>query len=61
MTIKIKPANKGLLHSKMGIAPGKKIPTKSLAKEKSKADKTDNVKLKKEVVFAQNAKKWNKK
>lgn len=60
MAIKIKPSHKGLLHKAMGIAKGKKIPSSKLAKEKSKATNTGNTKLKKEIVFAQNAKKWNK-
>ena len=58
LTIKVK---KGLLHEKMGISDDKKIPAKSLSKEKGHAEKTGNTKLEKEVVFAQNAKKWNKK
>ncbi len=55
--IKVK---KGLLHEKMGIADDKKISTKALSKEKGKADRTDNATLKKEVVFAENARKWKK-
>ena len=58
LTIKVK---NGLLHEKMGISDDKKIPAKSLSKEKGHAEKTGNTKLEKEVVFAQNAKKWNKK
>lgn len=50
----IKPSHKGLLHKKMGIPTGKKIGTKKLAEEKTKAKKTGNKKLIKEVVFAQN-------
>jgi len=52
---------KGLLHKKMGISEGKKISSSSLSKEKSKAKKSGNTKLEKEVVFAQNARKWNHK
>ncbi len=55
MTIKIKKANRGLLHKKLGVAQGKKIsPSKLIVK------KGDSPKLKKEKIFAQNAKKWKK-
>jgi len=50
----IKPSHKGLLHKKMGIPQGKKIGAKALSKEKTKAKKTGNTKLMKEVTFAQN-------
>lgn len=53
--IDIKPDNKGLLHKKLGIAKGTKIPRKKLA-----VNPNDSAKLKKEKVFAQNAAKWNK-
>lgn len=56
LTIKVK---KGLLHEKMGVSPDKKIPEKSLNKEETKAKKTGNTKLEKEVVFAKNAKSWH--
>jgi hypothetical protein len=59
--IKIKPSHKGLLHEKMGIKKGKKIPTGSLEKEKAEAKKEGDVKELREVVFAENARKWNKK
>jgi hypothetical protein len=58
--IEIKPANKGLLHKKMGIGQGKKISEGSLEAEKAKAKASGNTKLEKEVVFAENAKKWHK-
>ncbi len=48
-TIKIKPANKGLLHKKLGVPQGQKIPKTKLA-----VKKTDSPSLKKEKVFAQN-------
>lgn len=57
MTIKINPKNKGLLHKKMGISQDKPISEKALQKKKKGA----SGKLKKEIVFAENAKKWNHK
>jgi hypothetical protein len=57
LSIKVK---KGLLHEKMGIADDKKIPEGKLNKEEGKAKASGNEKLEKEVVFAKNAKKWNK-
>ncbi len=53
--IKIKASRKGLLHEKLGVAKGKKIPAKKLAaalNSKSPAER-------KEANFARNAKKWN--
>lgn len=58
--IKIDPANKGLLHKKLGISQGKKIGEGTLEAEKSKAKASGNTKLEREVVFAENAKKWHK-
>jgi len=57
MSINIKPGNKGLLHKKLGIKLGKPISSGTL----SKAKKGATGKLKKEIVFAQNARKWNHK
>ena len=57
MVIKIKPENKGLLHKKLGKKQGEKISTSELEKKKKGA----KGKLKKEIVFAENARKWNKK
>lgn len=54
VAIHIKKENRGLLHKKMGIPQGKKIGEGALSVEKSKAKKTHNVKLLREVVFAQN-------
>ena len=54
MAIHIDPAHKGRLHSKLGVAEGKPIPAKKLAK----AEHSANPALKKEAVFAENAKKW---
>lgn len=58
-SININPNNKGLLHKKMGIGQGKHISTGSLEAEKAKAKKSGNTKLEKEVVFAENARKWH--
>lgn len=55
--IHINPANKGKLHEELGVAPGKKIPAKKLAK----AVNSSNPAEKKRAVFAENAKKWNHK
>lgn len=52
---------KGLLHEKMGVKKGNKIGAGSLQKELGHAKATGNVKLEREVVFAQNAKKWHHK
>ncbi len=57
MAIKIKPENKGKLHKELGIAKDKKIPVAKMEKAKSKASPAE----KKSIVFAENAKKWNKK
>lgn len=57
MSIKIKPANKGKLHADMGVPAGKKITTSALKKALPKADPAE----KKRIVFAENARKWNKK
>ena len=59
-SIHIKPGNKGLLHKKMGIDEGSKIADTALRTEEKKAKKSGNTKLEKEVVFAENAKKWHK-
>jgi hypothetical protein len=59
--IHIKKQNKGLLHKKLGIGQGKKISGHTLDAEKARAKKSGNTKLEREVVFAQNAKKWNHK
>lgn len=49
-TIKIKKANRGLLHKKLGIAEGKKIPEAKI----EKAEKSSSPKLRKEAQFAEN-------
>lgn len=54
MTIKIKPSHKGLLHKKLGVPQGEKIPAAKLAK----AAKSKSPALRKEANFAKNAKDW---
>ena len=55
MSINIKSSHKGLLHKKLGVPQGKPMPAAKVAK----AVKSSNPTLKKEAVFAENAKKWN--
>lgn len=50
----------GLLHAELGIPEGEKIPLKRLQSAERRADKTDDSRLKKQVVFAENARKWKK-
>lgn len=57
MTIKIKPSHKGLLHEKLGVPASKKISPGAIARAKNSSSPA----LRKEVTFAQNAKKWNHK
>jgi hypothetical protein len=59
--IRIKPSREGLLHKRMGLKQGKKISEGSLEKEKSAAKKDHDVKELREVVFAENARKWHHK
>lgn len=56
MVIKIKKSHRGLLHKDLGVPAGKKIPAKKLAA----AEKGASPALKKRIVFAENAKSWNK-
>jgi len=55
MAIYIKPSHKGLLHEKLGVPQGQKIPAKKVAKAKN----SDRPALRKEATFAQNAMKWD--
>ena len=55
MTIKIKPAHKGLLHKKLGVKQGEPISEAKI----EKAEASSSPKLRKEAVFAENAKHWN--
>lgn len=48
----------GLLHQKMGVKPGAKIPLAALEKKKAEAKKTHNTKLEEETTFAINARKF---
>jgi hypothetical protein len=57
-SIKIKPANKGKLTSKVGK---KGLATNKLEKTKTKAKESGNTTLEREATFALNAKKWNHK
>jgi hypothetical protein len=61
VAIKIKPANKGKLHKKMGVPAGKKIPTAAIAKKKAAAKKRGDSATVKQTTFALNARKWKKK
>ncbi len=54
--IRIKPSHKGLLHKELGVAEGKPIPAKKLAK----AAKSKSPAERKRAIFAENAKKWSK-
>ena len=57
MAIEIKKKNKGLLHKKLKVPIGKKIPAKKL----TKASKSKSKVLREEVQFAKNAKKFKHK
>ena len=57
MSIKIKPSHKGELHKELGVKPGAKIPAKKLEEAKKGA----SPKEKKQIQFAENAKKWSHK
>ena len=54
--IRIKPANKGLLHKNLGVAPGKKL---TVAQEQ-KAKQSSDPAVRKRATFALNARKWAK-
>lgn len=54
MAISIKPSHKGLLHKKLGVPQGQKIPADKLAA----ASKSKSPALRKEANFAKNAKKF---
>ena len=60
MAIKIKKSHEGLLHKELKVPKGEKIPAVKLKKAASKAKKTGNTKLAKQVTFAKNAAKWKK-
>jgi hypothetical protein len=54
MSIHIKPSHRGLLHKKLGVPTGEKIPAKKLAA----ASKNASPATQKQITFAKNAKKW---
>lgn len=56
MAIKIKPANKGKLHAKLGVPPGDRIPAGKLNAALASASAA----TRKEAQFAKNAKGWNR-
>jgi hypothetical protein len=53
--IKIKPANKGKLHAKLGVPAGDKIPAGKLQAALNSASSS----TRKEAQFAKNAKSWS--
>lgn len=55
MTIKIKPSHKGLLHKKMGVPQGEKIPTAKLEADKASAKRRGDTARVKQDTFAINA------
>jgi len=55
MAINIKPSHEGLLHKKLGVKQGAKIPASKLASAKN----SPNAATRKQATFAQNAKSWN--
>ncbi len=54
--IEIKPSHRGLLHEKLHIPEGEKIPSGKLTEAKNSSSPG----LRKEAIFAQNSKSWNK-
>jgi len=56
MAIDIKTSHKGLLHKKLGVPQGNKIPAGKLAEALNSASPS----LRKEAQFAKNAKSWGK-
>ena len=57
--IHINPAHKGRLHEAMGVPQGRKLTVGDLMSTKKRAKHSGNVKLEKETVFAENARKWH--
>jgi hypothetical protein len=60
-TIKIKKSEKGSLRRDLKVKKGDKIPTKTIDSKLKTAKKDKDTKLEKKLVFAKNARKWNKK
>lgn len=50
----IKPSHRGLLHKRMGVSPGKKIPKGRIRADLKKAERTGNVKDERQDEFALN-------
>lgn len=59
--IHINPAHVGALHRQLGVPEGKPIGLGKLMGAKRRAKVTGSTAEEKEVVFAQNARKWNHK
>ena len=55
MKIRIKPANKGKLHDKLGVPQGRKISLSAL----KRAKQSQSPAMRKEATFAMNARSWN--
>ena len=55
----IKKSHHGLLHKAMGVPEGHRLSIEDIAATKNRAKKSGNVKLEKQAVFAENARKWN--
>ena len=55
MAINIKPSHEGLLHKKLGVKQGSKIPASKLAAAKN----SSSAATRKQATFAQNAKSWH--
>jgi hypothetical protein len=53
--IEIKPSHRGLLHRRLGVAQGKKIPNFMLDKAKNSSDPS----LRRQATFAKNAASWH--
>ena len=56
MAIKIKPSRRGLLHKKLGVKQGSKIPLSALMRAKNSSSPA----MRKEANFAINARGWGK-
>lgn len=56
MSINIKPSHKGLLHKKLGVKQGDKIPASKIVSAKNSSSPA----TRKQATFAANAKKWNR-
>jgi hypothetical protein len=59
--IHIKKSHEGRLHKSLHASTSKKIPSSELESRLAAAKRSGNTKLEKELVFAENARKWHKK